>query len=181
MNTVALESCPVPFPAAAFDWAQFALYGLVVLGVAYVVGYSQITYAARSWLAKSSPVGGWLVDLLQCPKCLGFHVGWSWALAGYGPFAPMRLGWIIGAWATAALMLIADRFDFFDHAQRREFADRRAQTDHDRALTELGEIAARNARSAEAHAKVTEAIEGMDRLSRLFDNTSRKSNPGEPS
>ena len=64
------------------------LYILASFGFAFVVGYAKISLPLRSWLARTCHAQGtdlvlvpfsderrWLVDLLQCPACLGFWIG----------------------------------------------------------------------------------------------------------
>lgn len=138
MNTIALsDTGPLTLLAWSFDWSAFALYALAVLGVVYIIGFSQITIAARTRLSKLGAVGLWVLDLLQCPKCLGYHLGYLVALAGVGPFASMRFGWLLAAPITAAVMLIADRLDLFDHAIRRNVSDATAEAEFQRTRSKL--------------------------------------------
>lgn len=70
---------------------------LMVFGAAYIVGYSQISLPLREWLAtRTTPFARWLLALVECAACFGFHCGWvlamltmplSWFSAfGYGCF-----------------------------------------------------------------------------------------------
>ena len=62
-------------------------------GFAYIVGYSQISFPFRVWLgrpqkaakrsAKMYGLRRYLVDLLQCPACISFHVGLWLLLAAF--------------------------------------------------------------------------------------------------
>lgn len=102
------------------DWSQLALFALVLLGLTYLVGWSRISFGTRHWLARR-PIGLWLVQLIECPKCLGFHLGWVALMLGWGPFAgagPWR--WLVQPIVGSALMLIADRCDLFQHEAIRD-------------------------------------------------------------
>lgn len=73
------------------------LYILTAFGLAFVVGYAKISLPFREWLtaqvevrdalgfySKREPrfvgVRRWLLELLQCPACLGVWVGGVFAL-----------------------------------------------------------------------------------------------------
>lgn len=82
-------------------------YLLAAFGLAFIVGYAKISLPLRTWLVREkyqrwSPalevyqwydsrfveLRRWLVDLLQCPACLGFWIGATFALAD---------PWVLGA------------------------------------------------------------------------------------
>lgn len=76
-------------------------YLLAAFGFAFIVGYAKISLPLRAWLAREGKyqrwnraleayqwydsrfveLRRWLVDLLQCPACLGFWIGVTFALA----------------------------------------------------------------------------------------------------
>lgn len=62
---------------------QLILWTISVFGFAYVIGHSQISLTFREWLARQR-FGLFLVQLLECPACSSFHVGWVIALAHVG-------------------------------------------------------------------------------------------------
>lgn len=87
------------------------LYILAAFGFAFIVGYAKISLPLRAALAMAEresrgPRGErivwelplveprrWLLDLLQCPACLGFWIGGAFALADPGLFgAVVALG-----------------------------------------------------------------------------------------
>jgi hypothetical protein len=91
----------------------FAAYGL-----AWVLGRSKLTLALREWLAAPRdapadryhshmvfpprPAALWVLALIECPGCVGFHEGWV-----YG--AVTRAGWrasILFGLGTLAMNLI---------------------------------------------------------------------------
>jgi hypothetical protein len=51
------------------------IYSLVCFGLAYVLGWSEITLGFRKALGKYGGVIGWLIKLIECPACLGFWTG----------------------------------------------------------------------------------------------------------
>lgn len=76
------------------------LYILAAFGLAFIVGYAKISLPLRAWLAQERyqrwsrmlQAYEWhdsrlvelrrgLVELLQCPACLGFWIGFAFALA----------------------------------------------------------------------------------------------------
>ena len=48
------------------------IYAVSSFGFAYVAGHSVISRPAREVIAVWSP---WIVDLIECPMCLGFWTG----------------------------------------------------------------------------------------------------------
>lgn len=73
---------------------ELVAWCLIAFGVTYVVGHSQITRGMREWLyapkvdERGVPVevNRWarlVVDLMECPACFGFHVGWIGYLLGF--------------------------------------------------------------------------------------------------
>lgn len=61
---------------------ELFLYTVAAFGFVFIAGFSTVTLALRTWLAKRGLVGRTLVQLLECPVCLGFHVGWLYFVAG---------------------------------------------------------------------------------------------------
>ena len=77
---------------------HFVAYLLAAFGLAFVAGHSEISVQLRDWIHKRGRVGYWLVKMIECPACLGFHIGWIYALAVRPDFL------IIEPWKAAALL-----------------------------------------------------------------------------
>lgn len=60
---------------------EFLVYAFAAFGFAYIMGMAKVSFPIRSLLLRLSQWAwytrpfGWLVDLLQCPMCLGFWTG----------------------------------------------------------------------------------------------------------
>jgi len=65
--------------------SQIILMAVTIFGGVYVIGHSQISLPFRTLLARSKS-GLFFVNLLECPACASFHIGWILALAGEGLF-----------------------------------------------------------------------------------------------
>lgn len=48
---------------------------LACFGLAFAAGHAHISLAPRRWLAKRGFLGRWIVELVECPACLGFWLG----------------------------------------------------------------------------------------------------------
>lgn len=57
---------------------EILIYSVASMGLAYIVGVSEISYPIRAWLART-PAGRVLVALMECPVCAG-----TWAGAIFG-------------------------------------------------------------------------------------------------
>lgn len=66
------------------------MYSVAAFGLAFIVGHSKVSLAPRKWMVKKGVAGWWLVQLLECPACWGFHTGWIYWLVAKPDFAP---GW----------------------------------------------------------------------------------------
>jgi hypothetical protein len=69
------------------------IYFAAAFGLAYILGHSVITRAAREWawsMGESVPGLRWLVMLIECPACLGFWLGVYAGIhtSGESPFYP---------------------------------------------------------------------------------------------
>ena len=73
---------------------HFIGYLLAAFGVAFTVGHSEITLGAREALDRRGIVARWVVRLMECPACLGFHLGWIYALAVGSEFHPVTLAFL---------------------------------------------------------------------------------------
>lgn len=61
------------------------IYVFAAFGLAYIVGHSTITKSIREWMFNRGAESRWLIAaivsrtfilMIECPACLGFHVGW---------------------------------------------------------------------------------------------------------
>jgi len=86
------------------------IYMLASIGLAYIVGISEISYPIRGWMAEH-PTLHWLLRLIECPVCFGT---WSGLIAGVW-LNPLHLPYgmiansIVTALATAGSNLMLAR------------------------------------------------------------------------
>lgn|SRR5574342_655639 len=59
---------------------QIFLWCLFSYGVAYVIGHSKISLPFREWLSEGRGIKAWVLDLIECPGCLGIHIGFWFGL-----------------------------------------------------------------------------------------------------
>lgn len=87
-----------------------AVYTLAAFGLAFVLGFAEITVAARDWLMKKGVVLQWFVKLLECPACVGFHIGLWYALVASPEFmVTLKGGPVELAFFTAATNFVIGR------------------------------------------------------------------------
>lgn len=90
-------------------WTSLSLHFSAAFGVAFVLGWSEISLPWRLMLARSGWLGRWLVALLECPACIGFHLGWASLWLGMTQLPiEVRYGLLL-AFATAASNLVLAR------------------------------------------------------------------------
>lgn len=103
------------------------LFLLAAFGLAWIVGFSTISLPMRKWLGgfeqdvvvkqldgsvhavvEKVPghwgaLGPFLCKMIECPGCIGFHMGWVYAL-GYanGAGEPVKIGKLVFAGAAVA-------------------------------------------------------------------------------
>lgn len=93
--------------------AHLVLYTLSAFGFWYIVGASVISYPARAALrrlARSTDLLTTLLELLQCPACLGFWIGFVAAFTRYSP-APGVDCFMLGLYTSATNLVIAHLTD----------------------------------------------------------------------
>lgn len=84
-------------------------YSIACFGLAYILGFSTITFQVRKWLAARRGAPRLILALIECPACLGFWTGlflglhWhdpiTWALFTCGSnFILARLTGLILPW-----------------------------------------------------------------------------------
>lgn len=91
---------------------SFVIYLLAAFGLAFVLGYSEVSFPFRSALSKSGALARWFLKLLECPGCVGVHIGWSWVMLGGAPFFGASSRWVemgLLAFATCASNLLLAR------------------------------------------------------------------------
>jgi len=64
------------------------IHTFAAFGIAFVIGYSKITYGIRVALDEGNGFSHWILSLMECPACLGFWIGFMTAQA-------KGLGWVI--------------------------------------------------------------------------------------
>lgn len=64
----------------------YIVSALTAYGIAYVLGQSTITLGIRQFLFGLDGLGRFFVNMMECPACLSFHLGWVGCLLGFGPF-----------------------------------------------------------------------------------------------
>lgn len=82
---------------------ELFLYSVFAFGLAVVLGHSTITQRPRQFLFdKCGPFGKFLVELLECPTCAGWHMGWILVLLQLSPtFERSWKGALIATFYTA--------------------------------------------------------------------------------
>lgn len=88
------------------------VFTLSVFGLTFVIGQSKASYPLRTWFAGTdlgaSPFGrGVVLGLIECPACLGFHLGWIAFLFRLTP--PELTTWWISALFCCATSLLLVR------------------------------------------------------------------------
>ena len=58
-------------------------YTIAVFGLAYIMGHAKVSLGIRTQIFNMGGVAAWLVELVECPACLGTHLGFWFAV-----FAP---------------------------------------------------------------------------------------------
>jgi len=92
----------------------WALFFAAAFGVSFVLAAAHISLPLREWLsneslAKQRPSATWLLLLLECPACTGWHAGWLAVAFGLVPLQRDVLHALTLAFATAASNLILAR------------------------------------------------------------------------
>lgn len=88
---------------------SWVFYFLAAFGVAYVLAAAYITLPFREWLAKQGTLAAWLLLLLECPACTGWHLGWLSIAFGIVELPRTLFYGLVLAFATAAVNLILAR------------------------------------------------------------------------
>lgn len=80
-----------------FSWTTLWVISIAAFGTAYIAGHAKISLFIRQWLfdTKFKPFR-YLVELIECPACLGFWLG--------------VIGWLVRPNPTVSDALIAGCF-----------------------------------------------------------------------
>lgn len=98
-------------------------FTIAVFGITFVVGASKISLPFRTWLGRQSEttahndvIASWALALLECPACLGFHLGWIAVAVGLAPhvFGDGVLGAVFCAFYCCASSLLLARLAGLD-------------------------------------------------------------------
>lgn len=81
----------------------FVVYTIAAFGFAYALGFSHISLPLRFWLGDligTSRIAVWTLRLVECPACVGWHIGfWGTWLAGW-----LNVQWLFGRGFFIALL-----------------------------------------------------------------------------
>lgn len=85
------------------------LYFFAAFGFAWGVGYSHVTLPFREWLAKGGWASKWLLIGLECPGCLGWHIGYLSVLCEVAPISRSLWHCVLMAFVTAGANILLAR------------------------------------------------------------------------
>ncbi len=90
---------------------ELIVFVLVAFGIVFGIGQTKLTYPFRKWLSRGGPVKLWMLLLLECVFCLGFHLGWIAVCFHLAPYFSHDLrGGIECAFFTASACLVVAHF-----------------------------------------------------------------------
>lgn len=91
---------------------NWLFFSLASFGLAFVFGYSHITLPLRERLSP-----GWVLTFLECPACVGWHLGWSawWFGLVAVPWGPSWLAALSCAFIACAVNLLLARLSGLSH------------------------------------------------------------------
>ncbi len=81
------------------------VFTLAIFAVCYIAGFSKISLPLRARLDRPG-TRSWVLALLECPGCLGFHLGWGVFLLHLTP-SVLSSWWISGLYCCASSLLLA--------------------------------------------------------------------------
>ena len=88
---------------------SLVVYSLTSFGFAWVIGFSKISYPIRLHLGEHKVfLNGWLLALMECVGCVGFHLGWISYFFGLAPKGISE--WWVAGFFTAGSNLILAKF-----------------------------------------------------------------------
>lgn len=86
-------------------------YTLAAFGLAFVLGHAKVSLGLRGFVHENLGwIGRFLVELIECPACLGFWIGLCYGFLFHPPFVPPGThGVVVLALATAGSNFILGR------------------------------------------------------------------------
>jgi hypothetical protein len=81
------------------------IYSFAAYGFAFIAGDSKISLPLRTWLDRPG-LRRWFLALLECPACLGFHIGWIAFATGHAPHSIVHW-WGAALFTTTSNLLLA--------------------------------------------------------------------------
>jgi hypothetical protein len=86
---------------------ELLVYSVAAFGLSWVLADSKISLPFRERLAaRASWPAVFLLALVECVACTGFHIGWVGQLLGVAPFAH----WYLAAFFTCASNLMLAKY-----------------------------------------------------------------------
>lgn len=82
------------------------IWSISAFALCWVAADSKLTVAGREWLSTRGAVAGWLLTLLECVACSGWHLGWIAQLLGLAPFD----SWWLAAFYTCGSNLLLAKY-----------------------------------------------------------------------
>lgn len=84
---------------------SFFVWALAAFALCWVIGFSKLTLGARTWLgSREGAAFRWFVYLIECPMCLGFHLGFWWPFLHGRAFVP---SFIFGLLITGSNLILS--------------------------------------------------------------------------
>lgn len=83
------------------------VFALTVFGIAYGIGHTKASLPFRRIIA-SVDKSGFTISLLECPFCLGTHLGWIAFLLHLTP--PVLTSWWVAAFFSATTSLLLGKY-----------------------------------------------------------------------
>ena len=84
---------------------------IAAFAFSWVLAESRVSFPLRSYLHSTGPIGAWVVTLLECTACSGFHGGWIGQLLGVAPFTSW---WMAAFYTCGSNLLLAKYIGMFE-------------------------------------------------------------------
>lgn len=76
---------------------NYLVTSIIFIGMSYVIGQSYISLPFRKWAYEKGSLGRFGINLVECPACFSFHLGWIFTLLELTPFPKTPWGVIAAA------------------------------------------------------------------------------------